>query len=551
MTIALALHLLVVGVLAALAALLGERAARRLRLPARYIWVASVLVTLGVPVFALLSREPGASREVPLAATAPALMMPADIMVHATQASSQVADLVLPEWVARVDVLALALWAALTLAAIVRLASAHWRLRRQSRLWSDAEVAGYRARLSSGTGPAVVGVFRPAIVVPEWALESPPPVVRLMLEHEQEHVRARDPLVLLLADIAVALAPWHPALHWQRARLRLAVELDCDARVLRTHRDTRRYAELLLRVARRPAFAAEHLPAAVALAPRPSTLERRITAMTENRSRNPVAAAALSAAAAAVLMAACEAPRTTAPTPEREVPVADIVADMQRTEGDSGSRVLRLRGVATGDTVLELRGDSTRMGTVLELRRSEIRDSLEVRRARGEYRFTEPAVALHTVDGVLVRRLEDLNGLGLDPDMIESVEILKGDAAVRMYGREASAGVVSIVMRDSAKFSESTPREIRVRPATSGGQRPMEIRGLPRDSRDSSRMLLRSDSRERPLVIVDGVVLTDPDGISTLDPQRIQSMEVIKGESALAKYGSRGANGVIVVTMKP
>src|SRR5690606_20209200 len=120
-----------------------------------------------------------------------------------------------------------------------------------------------------------------------------------------------------------------------------------------------------------------------------------------------------------------------------------------------------------------------------------------------------------------------------------------------MYGREASAGVVSIVMRDSAKFSESTPREIRVRPATSGGQRPMEIRGLPRDSRESSRMLLRSDSRERPLVIVDGVVLTDPDGISTLDPQRIQSVEVIKGESALAKYGSRGANGVIVVTMKP
>jgi len=51
-----------------------------------------------------------------------------------------------------------------------------------------------------------------------------------------------------------------------------------------------------------------------------------------------------------------------------------------------------------------------------------------------------------------------------------------------------------------------------------------------------------------PLYVVDGIPLGG--GIGDINPQDIQSIEVLKDASATAIYGSRGANGVIIVTTK-
>ena len=48
-----------------------------------------------------------------------------------------------------------------------------------------------------------------------------------------------------------------------------------------------------------------------------------------------------------------------------------------------------------------------------------------------------------------------------------------------------------------------------------------------------------------PLYVVDGVITTD---IKWLSPNDIKSMEILKDASAAAIYGSRGANGVILIT---
>src|SRR5690606_36968015 len=47
--------------------------------------------------------------------------------------------------------------------------------------------------------------------------------------------------------------------------------------------------------------------------------------------------------------------------------------------------------------------------------------------------------------------------------------------------------------------------------------------------------------------VVDGVILDD---ISFLSSSDIESMEILKDASATAIYGSRGANGVVIVTTK-
>lgn len=50
-----------------------------------------------------------------------------------------------------------------------------------------------------------------------------------------------------------------------------------------------------------------------------------------------------------------------------------------------------------------------------------------------------------------------------------------------------------------------------------------------------------------PIYVVDGVIL---DNISFLNTADIESMEILKDASATAMYGSRGANGVILITTK-
>ena len=53
-----------------------------------------------------------------------------------------------------------------------------------------------------------------------------------------------------------------------------------------------------------------------------------------------------------------------------------------------------------------------------------------------------------------------------------------------------------------------------------------------------------------PLYVVDGVPLMSASAIETLNPRDIESIDVLKDASATAIYGSRGANGVILVTTK-
>lgn len=66
----------------------------------------------------------------------------------------------------------------------------------------------------------------------------------------------------------------------------------------------------------------------------------------------------------------------------------------------------------------------------------------------------------------------------------------------------------------------------------------------------SNRVVIRGtgsiNASTDPLFIVDGVAMED--GINYLNPNDIESIEVLKDASATAIYGSRGANGVILVT---
>lgn len=53
-----------------------------------------------------------------------------------------------------------------------------------------------------------------------------------------------------------------------------------------------------------------------------------------------------------------------------------------------------------------------------------------------------------------------------------------------------------------------------------------------------------------PLIVIDGVPTSNPDALSDVNPNDIASVDILKDASAAAIYGTRAANGVVLVTTK-
>ncbi|HET7231401.1 MAG TPA: M56 family metallopeptidase [Longimicrobium sp.] len=296
-----------VAMLAGIAALAAERALILLRLPARGAWAAALAASLVLP-FALPRPavvEGGGPASAALAPGSDLQAIPVS-PAPVTPSSSRPGG---PLLHGQVEAVLRWTWGASTLAVAAWLAvSALWLARRR-RAWAEATMAGERVLVSPSVGPAVVGFVRPRIVMPRWTLAWDEPLQRLMLRHEREHLRAGDPLLLLAGLVAAALMPWSPAVWWQLRRLRLAMEVDCDARTLRATGDVQTYGRLLLDVGRRGGAGA---PVPLAAFSEPSSfLERRINAMTLraplHRGRRVLAWASVTAMAA-VSLAALPAP---------------------------------------------------------------------------------------------------------------------------------------------------------------------------------------------------------------------------------------------------
>lgn len=260
--------------------------------PRRVAWLIAVVVAtvapLALPAWRAASRT--APVAVPLTQSSPRQHLPT-LPFSAPKATANRVDEAPGKYVgapsardliARVERAASATWLAVSTVLLLLAFTSYLRLERQSASWTEADIDGTRVAVTSHCGPAVFGIWRPRIVIPRWALGLDVRARTLMLAHECEHVKARDSQYLLMAMLAAVLLPWNAALWLIVRRLRLAMELDCDDRVLRAHGDAAAYGALLLTVCARRRG---DMPFALALAERPSMLERRIRAMTASMPR--------------------------------------------------------------------------------------------------------------------------------------------------------------------------------------------------------------------------------------------------------------------------
>jgi hypothetical protein len=150
-------------------------------------------------------------------------------------------------------------------------------------------MAGVAVHVSEDSGPAVVGLLIPSIVVSRWLTHCPPGVQELVIAHEQSHLEAHDTRLVALALGLLVCMPWNLPLWWQLRRLRMAVEMDCDTRVLRRGHDISRYGETLIAVGERQSTTTGML---AAMEDKRSLLERRLRNMLRQQTRYARAAAA-------------------------------------------------------------------------------------------------------------------------------------------------------------------------------------------------------------------------------------------------------------------
>lgn len=326
------IYVIAVTLLLGAAALAAERRARLRRAPSRWFWAMAIIASLLLPtiiasvsiqlpsiVNSPVQRKIIALREVTSARLSPRSWMTQRAM-GATASRS-------------VDVFLQRGWAFVSAVMLVVLASSGTHLSWRKRRWPKGTVGTACVFLAPDVGPAVVGLIRPRIVLPTWFSQLPASVQAAIVAHEQSHLEARDPQLLTIALFLLVLMPWNLPLWWQLRRLRRAIEVDCDARVVGQGHDATHYGETLLLVGQRQSA---FIGAVAAMSEQKSFLEERIKLMVRKPGKDwRVAAAALGCLSLALVAVAAEVgPPNAATSSESRVSINLDTAVLDRYAGD-------------------------------------------------------------------------------------------------------------------------------------------------------------------------------------------------------------------------
>ena len=269
------LYVVLVSALLAIAALVAEQRARLIGKASRWFWIIAIVASLLIPtVIASVSVQlpnvfsPAVSQKIVVLREATALRLPQMILHSNSGAPASDAfssDTTLKRGWAVVSTIML-------LALIVSGVHLFWRKRR----WTIGTLSQTTVLITDDVGPAVVGLLRPRIVIPNWLLQAPLIQQRAVMAHEQAHLDAGDPQLLTIALCLLVFMPWNLPLWWQLRRLRYAIEVDCDARVLKSGHEVTHYGETLIAVSERQSG---YIGAVAAMSESKSFLEKRIKIM--------------------------------------------------------------------------------------------------------------------------------------------------------------------------------------------------------------------------------------------------------------------------------
>lgn len=120
----------------------------------------------------------------------------------------------------------------------------------------------------------------------------------------------------------------------------------------------------------------------------------------------------------------------------------------------------------------------------------------------------------------------------LDPSRIESISILDGKEATDIYGDKAKNGAMVIQLHSTAEQILQNKYKIDAISKT-------RLDALNRGSKNWG-VTFHSVSGKKPLVYIDGKEAVGEEALSSVSPERIKSISVMKDKAAVEVYGERG-----------
>ena len=523
-------YCLLVSGLLALAAFASERALGHFRRPVRWAWFAAIIGSVTVPVVAFFA--PGLLPGFGVSSAESVVgLRGLTIVAGAAEAPAAAAG-------GGLDAAAVSTvlgwgWLLMVAAMVGYLGRIYGRLRSEMRTWTPGQVAGSPVMISDERGPAVVGIRRSVVVMPKWIPELEDRLLRLVFLHEWEHQRAGDHRLFAAAVAAVVLMPWNLVMWWQVSRLRLAIEFDCDRRVLERGESPRDYADALITVGTR---VSGPLLAAAAFAERKPAVERRLRRMTE-----PLASMRLirtlgasGVAMLAVLFAlGCPGPESAVMAPEPPAAVVTPPADAVDWQPPPAPGA---EDLSVADRPAFVAYDTPPI----------LQNAADVAAALKE------AYPQDLKDAGIGGRVE----LWLYIDTSGAVENTEVKTSSSNSALDLAAAEVARTMRYKPASNRDEPTAVWVSQpitfqvlgdaeASAADEGAASAGGTPVIAIDGD---LQSEGA--PLIVIDGVIQSENMRMSNLGALDIDNVTIVKGEPALERYGERARDGVVKITTK-
>ncbi len=151
----------------------------------------------------------------------------------------------------------------------------------------------------------------------------------------------------------------------------------------------------------------------------------------------------------------------------------------------------------------------------------------------------------------------------MEPDVKQLSEVV-----VTAFGLEKEKKALGYSVTEISGDDFTEAREINLGDALQGKIAGVNVSNIGSGVAGSSRVIIRGNTsiagNNQPLYVVDGVPIDNTqlgsagmwggadqgDGMSSINPDDIESISVLKGNTAAALYGSRASNGVILITTK-
>jgi len=158
----------------------------------------------------------------------------------------------------------------------------------------------------------------------------------------------------------------------------------------------------------------------------------------------------------------------------------------------------------------------------------------------------------------------EIGSLSMVNVRMENDNIGLDEVVVIGYGsvkRSDLTGAVSSVNMDNLKEMPATSFDKKLQGRVSG----VQVTTLSGQPGGATSVKIRGGNSimagNEPLYVIDGVLMESQqnfswiggpaeNGLSSINPNDIESMEILKDASATAIYGARGANGVVIITTK-